>query len=144
MKTKPLKRGQNAECELLLKGISSYLTFFTRYSINCFMLRYLNPLYLPFRSAFSDSVPSLFKLCIHVLQEHVDEIAECGGLPFDILEPVLERAKPDALMTIEDYNPYLMEDTGKSMLNRWRVIIRCSSTTAIDRSTIKIKSSNMR
>jgi hypothetical protein len=40
------------------------------------------------------------------------QIAECGGLPFDILEPVLDRAKPDALMTIEDYNPYLMEDTG--------------------------------
>ena len=42
----------------------------------------------------------------------MDDIAECGGLPYEILVPVLERAKPDALMTIEDYNPYLMEDTG--------------------------------
>jgi len=82
------------------------------------MLWYLNVWRHLFRSAFSDAVPSLFQLCIHVLQEHVDEIAECGGLPYDILEPVLERAKPDALMTIEDYNPYLMEDTGKSFLNK--------------------------
>ena len=129
MKTKPLKRGQNAECELLLKGVSSYLTFFTRFPICRFM--FFNVFYLPFRSAFSDSVPSLFQLCIHVLQEHVDDIAECGGLPFDILEPVLERAKPDALMTIEDYNPYLMEDTGKLILNIWRVIIHGYSSMEI-------------
>jgi len=41
------------------------------------------------------------------------KIAECGGLPFHVLEPVLERAKPETLLTIEEYNPYLVEDTGK-------------------------------
>jgi hypothetical protein len=57
-------------------------------------------------------VPSLFKLCIHVLQEHVDSIEECGNLTFDVLEPVLERASANSLMRIEEYNPHLMEDTG--------------------------------
>jgi elongin-A len=34
-----------------------------------------------------------------------------GGVPFEILKPVLERAKPDQLLNIEYYNPYLLEDT---------------------------------
>lgn len=47
-----------------------------------------------------------------MLQENVNDIAECGGLPYDILEPVLSRASPDCLATIEEYNPYLVESTG--------------------------------
>ena len=42
----------------------------------------------------------------------MDSIEECGGLPFDLLEPVLERAQPRSLARIEDINPYLLEDTG--------------------------------
>lgn len=57
-------------------------------------------------------VPSLMQICIRVLQEHVDDIEECGGLGYDILEPVLERASPPTLMHIEERNPNLMEDTG--------------------------------
>lgn len=34
-----------------------------------------------------------------------------GGVPFDILRPVIERATYEQLMTLEDYNPYLIEDT---------------------------------
>lgn len=34
-----------------------------------------------------------------------------GGVPFDLLKPVLERATPDQLFTLEDYNAYLIEDT---------------------------------
>ena len=52
-------------------------------------------------------------MCILILQENVESIDECGGLSYDILEPVLSRAKPSALMNIEDYNDYLREDTGK-------------------------------
>ena len=51
-------------------------------------------------------------MCTHILQEHVDDIEECGGLPFSVLEPVLSRAMPATLMKIEEHNPYLMEDTG--------------------------------
>lgn len=42
----------------------------------------------------------------------MDSIEECGHLPFDLLKPVLERATPNTLAKIEEYNPYLMEDTG--------------------------------
>lgn len=34
-----------------------------------------------------------------------------GGVPFDILRPVLERTTCEQLMVLEDFNPYLMEDT---------------------------------
>lgn len=34
-----------------------------------------------------------------------------GGVPYSILKPVLERATPDQLFTLENHNPYLIEDT---------------------------------
>lgn len=36
-----------------------------------------------------------------------------GGVPFEILEPILKHATPDQLYTLEHYNDYLIEDTGK-------------------------------
>jgi elongin-A len=57
------------------------------------------------------SMPTLFELNIRVLQEHIDFITETGGVPFDILRPVLEKAKPEQLATIEYYNPYLLEES---------------------------------
>ena len=45
--------------------------------------------------------------------ENVDQIDECGNLDYTVLKPVLERAKPDDLMRIEEYNPKLMDDTGE-------------------------------
>ena len=57
-------------------------------------------------------------MCIRVLQENLESIDECGGLPYDILEPVLSRAKPSVLMNIENYNVYLKEDTGKIFPNQ--------------------------
>ena len=64
------------------------------------------------RTGYYGEVPSLFQLCIQTLQEHVDSIEECGGLSFDVLQPVLERAAPASLSHIEDVNPHLLEDTG--------------------------------
>lgn len=57
------------------------------------------------------SAPSLFEVCIRVLQENIDFLESTGGVPFDILRPVLERAKPDQLSVIEYYNPYLLDDS---------------------------------
>jgi elongin-A len=57
------------------------------------------------------SVPSLFEMCIRVLKENIDFLSETGGVPFDILKPVLEHAKPDQLTNIEYYNPYIMEES---------------------------------
>lgn len=34
-----------------------------------------------------------------------------GGVPYDIIKPVLERATPDQLFSLEHHNPYLIEDT---------------------------------
>lgn len=57
------------------------------------------------------SAPTLFEGCIRVLQENIDFLESTGGVPFDILRPVLERAKPEQLSVIEYYNPYLLDDS---------------------------------
>jgi hypothetical protein len=36
-----------------------------------------------------------------------------GGVPYDLLKPVLQHATPDQLFTLEHHNPYLIEDTGE-------------------------------
>ena len=60
--------------------------------------------------------PTLKDMCILILQENVDRIDECGNLDYKVMKPVLERAKPDDLMRIEEYNPKLMDDTGTLIL----------------------------
>ena len=55
-------------------------------------------------------IPSLYEMCIRILQENIDFLETTGGVPFDILRPVLERAKPEQLSNIEYYNPYLLEE----------------------------------
>lgn len=57
------------------------------------------------------SVPTLYDICIRVLIENIDALEATGGVPFDILKPVLERATPDQLFMLEHHNPYLIEDT---------------------------------
>jgi len=73
-------------------------------------------------SAFSqhEKFPSLIQLCVHVLQDNVSRIDECGNLPYEMLKPILERGKPEDMMRIEDYNPRLMEDTG----DLWEKIVK--------------------
>ncbi|XP_017849244.1 transcription elongation factor B polypeptide 3 [Drosophila busckii] len=56
-------------------------------------------------------VPSLFDLCVRVLQKNIDALEYTGGVPFEVLRPVLERATPYQLLNVEEYNPYLMEDS---------------------------------
>ena len=78
------------------------------------------------RSAFgAGKVPRLSELCIMKLHEHVDSIVDCRGLGFDVLEPILERAKPETLMVIEDYNSYLTEHTGN-------ILFRICSTVGFE------------
>ncbi|OAD57386.1 Transcription elongation factor B polypeptide 3 [Eufriesea mexicana] len=57
------------------------------------------------------SVPTLFEICTRVLIENIDALEFTGGVPFDIIKPVLERATADQLFMLEHYNPYLIEDT---------------------------------
>lgn len=56
-------------------------------------------------------VPTLHELCIRILQKNIDALEYTGGVPFEILKPVIERASAQQLFTFEHYNPYLMEDT---------------------------------
>lgn len=34
-----------------------------------------------------------------------------GGVPYDLLKPLLEKLNADQLYVLEHYNPYLIEDT---------------------------------
>ncbi|KAJ7999999.1 hypothetical protein DPEC_G00200260 [Dallia pectoralis] len=54
---------------------------------------------------------SLYEQCIRVLQNNVDSIDEVGGVPFEILEPVLERCTPEQLYRIEECNQCFIEET---------------------------------
>lgn len=57
------------------------------------------------------AITSLFDMCVRVLQEHLDFITETGGVPFDIMKPILEKARPEQLQEIEYYNPYLLDES---------------------------------
>ena len=60
---------------------------------------------------YRGDVLSLFDMCIRILQENIDHLEFTGGVPFDILKPILERATPDQLSQLEYHNPYLIEDS---------------------------------
>ncbi|XP_075454288.1 elongin-A-like isoform X1 [Ascaphus truei] len=55
---------------------------------------------------------TLYEQCIRVLQNNIDSIQEVGGVPFEILETVLERCTPEQLNRIEECNPAFIQDTG--------------------------------
>uniref|UniRef100_A0A182SB71 TFIIS N-terminal domain-containing protein n=1 Tax=Anopheles maculatus TaxID=74869 RepID=A0A182SB71_9DIPT len=56
-------------------------------------------------------IPTLYELCIRLLQDHIDEIGATGGIPFYILKPVLERANPNQLLHLEHFNPHFVEES---------------------------------
>ncbi|MGH0175242.1 UNVERIFIED_CONTAM: hypothetical protein FKN15_070142 [Acipenser sinensis] len=56
---------------------------------------------------------SLYEQCIRVLQNNIDSIDEVGGVPYEILEPVLERCTPEQLYRIEQCNQCFMEDSNE-------------------------------
>ncbi|XP_052739704.1 transcription elongation factor B polypeptide 3 [Bicyclus anynana] len=56
-------------------------------------------------------ITSLYEMCVQILQEHIDALEYTGGVPYEILKPVVDKATPQQLFMLEHYNPYLMEDT---------------------------------
>ncbi|NXJ75812.1 ELOA1 protein, partial [Trogon melanurus] len=52
---------------------------------------------------------TLYEQCIRVLQNNIDSLHEVGGVPFEILEPVLTRCTPEQLFRIEECNPMFAE-----------------------------------
>ncbi|XP_067421570.1 elongin-A-like isoform X2 [Emydura macquarii macquarii] len=54
---------------------------------------------------------TLYEQCIRVLQNNIDSLHEVGGVPFEILEPVLTRCTPEQLFRIEECNPTFIEES---------------------------------
>nr|XP_056702864.1 elongin-A [Euleptes europaea] len=65
------------------------------------------------KSAYLPKMMSLYEQCIRVLSNNIDSIYEVGGVPFAVLEPVLERCTPEQLYRIEECNHFLTEDTNE-------------------------------
>ncbi|XP_017551834.2 elongin-A isoform X1 [Pygocentrus nattereri] len=63
------------------------------------------------KTSYLPKMMTLYEQCIRVLQNNIDSIDEVGGVPFEILEPVLERCTPEQLFRIEQCNQYFMEET---------------------------------
>nr|SVE71264.1 EOG090X0BTZ [Daphnia similis]SVE71896.1 EOG090X0BTZ [Daphnia similis]SVE72522.1 EOG090X0BTZ [Daphnia similis] len=70
------------------------------------------------RSSGLAYVPSLFDSCIRVLQQNIDALEYTGGVPYELIRPVLERANSQQLYLLEDHNAYLLEDTDEL----WKVL----------------------
>nr|XP_033811810.1 elongin-A isoform X2 [Geotrypetes seraphini] len=60
---------------------------------------------------------SLYQQCIRVLANNIDSIYEVGGVPYSVLEPVLEKCTPEQLYRIEECNHVLVEDTDRLWMN---------------------------
>uniref|UniRef100_H3D190 Elongin A n=2 Tax=Tetraodon nigroviridis TaxID=99883 RepID=H3D190_TETNG len=63
------------------------------------------------KTSYLPRMMTLQEQCIRVLQNNIDSIGEVGGVPFDILEPVLERCTPEQLYRIEQSNQWFIEDS---------------------------------
>uniref|UniRef100_A0A8C3WS87 Elongin-A n=1 Tax=Catagonus wagneri TaxID=51154 RepID=A0A8C3WS87_9CETA len=63
------------------------------------------------KCAYLPKMMTLHEQCIRVLKNNIDSIYEVGGVPYSVLEPVLERCTPDQLYRIEEYNHVLIEET---------------------------------
>ncbi|XP_071804004.1 uncharacterized protein [Asterias amurensis] len=57
------------------------------------------------------SVPKLYDMCMDILCKNIDALDEVGGVPFDILHPVLARCSPAQLFHLEDCNPHFLQDS---------------------------------
>lgn len=57
------------------------------------------------------TVLSLYDQCLRVIQRNIANLEYTGGVPFDILRPVLELATPEQLANVEHFNPQLMDDS---------------------------------
>ena len=59
------------------------------------------------KTGYVGKIPTLFDMCIRVIQDNLDCLGYTGGVPYEILKPALERATVKQLEMIEYHNPYL-------------------------------------
>ncbi|KAH1172601.1 elongin-A-like [Mauremys mutica] len=63
------------------------------------------------KTVYLPKMLTLYEQCIRILQNNVDSLHEVGGVPFEILEPVLTRCTPEQLFRIEECNPTFIEES---------------------------------
>lgn len=63
------------------------------------------------KSKVTMKCPTLFELCTRVLQDNFDYLEYTGGVPYDVLRPVLEKVTAEQLYNFEQLNPYLIGET---------------------------------
>ncbi|XP_075056703.1 elongin-A-like [Mixophyes fleayi] len=90
-----------------LPEMSSESSGFTGRRLNSKMLVYSGS-----KTTYLPKMLTLYEQCIRILQNNIDSIQEVGGVPFEILQPVLERCTPEQLNRIEECNPAFIEDSG--------------------------------
>ncbi|NXC93849.1 ELOA1 protein, partial [Certhia familiaris] len=54
---------------------------------------------------------TLYERCVRILHNNIELLQEAGGVPFEILEPVLTRCTPEQLFRIEKYNLMFIKET---------------------------------
>ncbi|XP_051880344.1 elongin A, like isoform X2 [Pristis pectinata] len=98
LSTSPIKK--------LAPNVSENTVEFTGRRLNCKM-----QVYSGCKTTNILKMMSLYEQCIRVLQNNIDSIHEVGGVPFEIIEPVLDRCTSEQLCRIEDCNPSFIEQT---------------------------------
>ncbi|XP_072134373.1 elongin A, like isoform X1 [Mobula birostris] len=98
--TSPIKKSAAAT------NVSENTTEFTGRRLNCKM-----QVYSGCKTTNILKMMTLYEQCIRVLQNNIDSIHEVGGVPFEIIEPVLDRCTSEQLCRIEDCNPSFIEQT---------------------------------
>ncbi|XP_060895608.1 elongin A, like [Labrus mixtus] len=63
------------------------------------------------KTVFLPTMMSLHQQCVRTLQNNINLLYETGGVPFEILQPVLERCTPEQLLRIEECNPIYVGQT---------------------------------
>ncbi|XP_043535471.1 elongin A, like isoform X2 [Chiloscyllium plagiosum] len=96
--TSPIKKSMSSVPESTME--------FTGRRLNCKMQVYSGS-----KTTNIMKMMSLYEQCIRVLQNNIDSIHEVGGVPFEIIEPVLGRCTPEQLFRIEECNPSFIEQT---------------------------------
>uniref|UniRef100_A0A8D1SV10 Elongin-A n=1 Tax=Sus scrofa TaxID=9823 RepID=A0A8D1SV10_PIG len=65
------------------------------------------------RCAYPQKMMTLHQQCIWILKNNINSISKVGGVPYSVLEPILESCAPDQLYRIKKYNHVLVKETDK-------------------------------
>ncbi|XP_069105535.1 elongin-A-like isoform X2 [Argopecten irradians] len=75
---------------------------------------------------FVPEVYKLYDMCMTVLCNNIDSLEFVGGVPYEILKPVLEKCTAAQLYRLEDFNPHFLADTDPLWMNHCHKEFRLS------------------